>query len=45
MTINLPPSRNHIRRCDITQLFFFALCIDTHTKQEWINMRPHDRTV
>jgi hypothetical protein len=21
------------------------LCIDTHTKQVWINMRPHDRTV
>jgi len=22
-----------------------ALCIDTHTKQDWINMGPHDRTV
>jgi len=23
----------------------YALCIDTHTKQNWINMQPHDRTV
>jgi len=22
-----------------------ALCSDAHTKQDWINMRPHDRTV
>ena len=29
----------------VMRLSHSALCVNTHTKQDCINMRPHDRTV